>query len=52
MLSSKPLRNEEPSFSNSTQSSVWRLHDMGLTNTEIARELRITADTVSRLLKS
>jgi len=51
MLSSNPLRKEEPSLSNSTQSAVWRLHDLGLTNTQIARQLRITSDTVSRLLK-
>lgn len=51
MLSSNPLRKEEPSFSNSTQSAVWRLHDLGLTDTQIARQLRITSDTVSRLLK-
>lgn len=51
MLSSKPLHKQEPSFGNSTQSAVWRLHDLGLTDTQIARQLRITADTVSRLLK-
>lgn len=51
MLSSKPLREQEPPSNNSTQSAVWRLHDLGLTDSQIARQLRITTDTVSRLLK-
>ena len=51
MLSSKPLREQEPPSNNSTQSAVWRLHDLGLTDSQIARQLRIATDTVSRLLK-
>lgn len=50
-LSGKPLPKDQPKAGSSTQDAVWRLHDLGLTDSQIARQLRITTDTVSRLLK-
>jgi DNA-binding NarL/FixJ family response regulator len=50
-LSGKPASNEQPKAGGSTQDAVWRLHDFGLKDSQIARQLRITTETVSRLLK-
>ena len=50
MLSSKPSSNNRNQAAGSTQAAVIRLHGLGLSDAQIARQLKITSETVSRLL--
>lgn len=50
MLSRKEVSAIKNDFSGSTETAVKRLHDLGLSDRQIATQLKITTATVSRLL--
>lgn len=50
MLLRKEVSAIKNDFSGSTETAVKRLHDLGLSDRQIATQLKITTATVSRLL--